>query len=168
MLQASGHKLQERVGLYVVPPFKFDFIYGYTDGTDFYRAYGVQSIWRDHGYYKVVYEDNSVVVYARLSKNYRDEKQTFFYYSLSKDSPIFPLKRKYYDLDEERNVVRLQIAALKDELGFTNSDLALTPVDVQLGQKKKPDISARLQTTTRRPERKILINRSRWRKREQF
>lgn len=136
--------------------FKFDFIYGYTDGINTYRAYGVQSVWKDHGYYKVIY-DKDVVVYSRISRDFRSNLQIYYYFSLDKDSPILPLKRKFYSYAPQlKGALQLHVAQLKEHIGLNVSEgdeyVVIADATSELEEKKKPDISARLQTTTRRPK----------------
>jgi hypothetical protein len=90
--------------------FDFRFIFGYTDGKDLYRAYGVKSIWTDQGYYKVIY-DKDLIIYKRTVSDYRSNKQTHYYFSLSKDSPILPLRKKFYS--SVKNNFRMEFSALR-------------------------------------------------------
>ncbi len=131
--------------------FDFDFIYGYTDGTNLYRSYGRPSLFKDAGYYKVIF-DGDVVVYERIRRDHRNGPRSFYYYSLSKDSPIAPLKSQFYTTTAAGKAVKLNLAALRQSLKIEfSADPAFHLVDLGF-EKKKPDISARLQTTTRRPK----------------
>lgn len=98
--------------------FKFDHIYGYTDGKNKYRAYGKQSLLTDHAYYKIVY-NAELVLYARRTMDYRGKRYTTYYYSLALDSPIFPLNRKFIrrDPDDPKKVI-VHLAKLRNELGL--------------------------------------------------
>jgi len=135
--------------------FDFRFIYGYSDGQNLYRAYGVKNLWTDHGYYKIVY-DKDLVIYKRTLTDYRANTQTYYYFSLSKDSPILPLRKRFYsDTPEVRNSIKVYFSALKNSVNIPSSEEDsdyLVISDAETVQKKKPDISARLQTTTRRPK----------------
>jgi len=148
--------------------FKFDFIYGYSDGKNTYRAYGAQSPWKDHGFYKIIYEGD-VVVYERITWDYRSNLQVFYYYSTTKDSPIMLLKKRFYSYPKDQEgILQLNTARLKEHIGLpvSNNELAIALIEVDesiLQIKKKPGISTRLQTTTRRP---VFSNRSLWRKQE--
>lgn len=76
--------------------FKYDFVYGYSDGKDLYRGFGTRSLFKDHGFYKVIY-DSGVVIYSRVIKDARTkEKKTLFFYSEDLNSQIMPIKRRYY------------------------------------------------------------------------
>jgi hypothetical protein len=135
--------------------FDFRFIYGYSDGQNLYRAYGVKNLWTDHGYYKIVY-DKDLVIYKRTLTDYRANTQTYYYFSLSKDSPILPLRKRFYsETPEVGNSIKVYFSALKESVNVPNAQQDpeyLVISDANLAQKKKPDISARLQTTTRRPK----------------
>jgi hypothetical protein len=135
--------------------FDFRFIYGYSDGQNLYRAYGVKNLWTDHGYYKIVY-DKDLVIYKRTLTDYRANTQTYYYFSLSKDSPILPLRKRFYsETPEVGKSIKVYFSALKESVNIPNSHHApeyLVITDAEIVQKKKPDISARLQTTTRRPK----------------
>lgn len=133
--------------------FSFNFIYGYADGKDVYRAYGVKSLWRNPGYYRVLY-DSDVVIYERIRRDHRSNPQAYYYYSISKDAPIQPLSKKFYNVTSGEKL-KIHLSALRASLQLpTNPEdvnFALVVIGESL-QKKKPDISARLQTTTRRPK----------------
>jgi hypothetical protein len=135
--------------------FDFRFIYGYADGQSLYRAYGVKNLWTDHGYYKIVY-DNDLVIYKRTLTDYRSNTQTYYYFSLSKDSPILPLRKRFYsETPEVHNSIKVYFSALKNSINIPPAEKDpeyLVISDTETAQKKKPDISARLQTTTRRPK----------------
>src|SRR5687768_12364429 len=62
--------------------FKFEFIYGYSDGKNIYRADGTPSFWRDPGYFKVIYDDE-VVVYSRKSRHEGSFGHVNYYFSLT-------------------------------------------------------------------------------------
>jgi hypothetical protein len=131
--------------------FDFQFIYGYSDGKNLYRAYGVQSLLSDFGFYKVIY-DSDVVVYSRVSRDYRSNLQTFYYFSHSKESPILPLRRRFYSQASEiRGAIRLHVSKLKSSIGIpgVNDEPNLEQVTLV---EDKSDVSARLETTARRPK----------------
>lgn len=131
--------------------FDFQFIYGYSDGKNLYRAYGVQSILSDFGFYKVIYDDD-VVVYSRVSRDYRSNLQTFYYFSHSKESPILPLRRKFYShAPELKGAIRLHVSKLKSSIGIPGFNEEPTPELITLGEEEK-NVSARLQTPTSRPK----------------
>jgi hypothetical protein len=131
--------------------FDFRFIFGYYDGENLYRAYGLKNLWTDHGYYKVIY-DQDLVIYQRTLVNYRADSQTHYYFSLTKDSPIMPLRKRFYTQEVPENI-RVDFSALKRSIILpTDAEQSDWVTAKSTGQKKKPDISARLQTTTRRPK----------------
>ena len=134
--------------------FNFNFIYGYADGSDLYRAYGLKSLWRNPGYYRVIY-DSDLIIYERIRRDHRSNPQPYYFYSTSKDSPIQPLRKKFYSITA-REKIKINLSALRQSLLMPESSgdpqFALVAVAETLVQKKKPDISARLQTTTRRPK----------------
>jgi hypothetical protein len=102
--------------------FDFDFIFGYTDGNNLYRAYSPPSLWTNRGYYQVIY-DEGVVIYARTLKDHRSNVYTFFFYSLERDSPIYPLRPKYYDTTSGKTrLVKLKVASLKEHLGIPSEE----------------------------------------------
>jgi hypothetical protein len=91
--------------------FKYDFVYGYSDGKNLYRGFGSRSLFRDHGYYKVIY-DSGVVIYSREIKDARTkEKKTLFFYSEDLNSQIMPLKRRYYTRSTGKALIN--IASIK-------------------------------------------------------
>ena len=92
--------------------FKASFIEGYSDGKNRYRNFDRGRLIPDQGYYKVLY-DSGVVVYSKLVTDFRGNKKTYFYYSLDFNSPILPLKRRYYHSDADGRVI-LQISKLKE------------------------------------------------------
>lgn len=98
--------------------FKYRHLYGYSDGKFKYRAYGRHSIFADHGYYKVVYEDG-IVLYSRKWKDHRDKWHASFYYSIKPDAPIVAIPRQYIEREttEKRTQAEIQVAALKRDLG---------------------------------------------------
>jgi hypothetical protein len=136
--------------------FDFRFIYGYFDGENLYRAYGVKNLWTDHGYYKIIY-DKDLVIYQRTLTDYRSNSHTYYYFSTSKDSPIFPLRKKFYSTSPEvKNSIKVYFSSLKNSINIPiteNDEEIVVIADAQNKvEKKKPDISVRLQTTTRRPK----------------
>jgi hypothetical protein len=105
--------------------FEFDFVFGYTDGVNRYRAYGKPSFWINHGFYQVIYE-GELVIYARTIKDNRSNVHTFLFYSMEGDSPIYPLKKKFYDTTSGRaGFVKLDIAAVKKHLGLQSQEDAV-------------------------------------------
>jgi hypothetical protein len=136
--------------------FDFRFIYGYFDGENLYRAYGVKNLWTDHGYYKIIY-DKDLIIYQRTLTDYRSNTQTHYYFSTSKDSPILPLRKKFYSSSPEvSNSIKVYFSSLKNSINLPVTDkdkdvIVIVQAETAI-EKKKPDISARLQTTTRRPK----------------
>jgi hypothetical protein len=113
--------------------FKFNHISGYTDGEHVYRAYGYQSLFKDHAYYKILYQEG-VVLYSRRWVNYKGEPELAIYYSLTKDSKINRVKRKFYDKREKKGAfeVEIDVAALKRALGLPahlNEENIFKPAD---------------------------------------
>jgi hypothetical protein len=91
--------------------FKYDFVYGYSDGKNLYRGFGARSLFRDHGYYKVIY-NSGVVIYSREIKDARTkEKKTLFFYSEDLNSQIMPLKRRYYTRSTGKAIIN--VASIK-------------------------------------------------------
>jgi hypothetical protein len=130
--------------------FKFEFIYGYSDGKYIYRADGSPSFWRDPGYYKVIY-DRGVIVYSRTSHDSESFGHVNYYFSLSKDSPILTLKRRFYSFVPEMNgAFQLHTTQLKKHIGLpVNDDRSFVKIlDGRLlsDQKTGPAVSARVRT----------------------
>jgi hypothetical protein len=94
--------------------FKYNFVYGYSDGKNIYRSYLRQSILPDFGYYKVIY-DSGIVIYSREITDFHTQKKIkLFYYSEDRGSPIMRLKRKHYHRKDSENVT-INIAALRNK-----------------------------------------------------
>ena len=105
--------------------FKYDFVYGYFDGKSKYRAFGSRSPWTNHGFYKVIYEKD-IVVYERVMKDLRSNTYVFYYYSASKDSPIVPLKPRFYSYSYKhggkKGALQINTARLKRHIGLPVDD----------------------------------------------
>jgi hypothetical protein len=95
--------------------FKYNFLYGYSDGKNVYRSYLRQSILPDFGYYKVIY-DSGIVIYSReITDMHTQKKIKLFYYSEDKGSPIMRLKRKHYNRKNTESVI-INVAALRNKV----------------------------------------------------
>ena len=103
--------------------FKYDFVFGYFDGKSKYRAFGSRSPWTNHGFYKVIYEKD-IVVYERVMKDLRSNTYVFYYYSASKESPIIPLKPRFYSYTNvgKKGALQINTAKLKKHIGLPVED----------------------------------------------
>jgi hypothetical protein len=121
--------------------FNYHQLSGYYQNGFRYRAYGDK--WRlfsRYGYYQIL-DDSGLIIYSRKSSNYKSGGYTWYYYSISIDSPVRALIRRNIlkDFHDQPEFADLVISGLKNKNLLTvSSDKLLINELYRLKVRTKP------------------------------
>lgn len=74
-------------------------LWGYKKGPDLYRYFDMGTAFGTYGYHKVIAQNNLIIYSKYESGGYRAASQTYYFYSISLNSPLKKLNIENLEID---------------------------------------------------------------------